>query len=156
MDKIEYSVCNETYLDIIGPLWEKIKEHHRVKSKYFSERYSQITFNDRKKVFLEKAKSGAVRIDLAKDLNRDKYVGYCVSSITGDNEGEIDSIYVEADYRRMGIGDCLMKKTLEWMDTLSVEIRKIVIAVGNEEAISFYERYGFFPLFTTVMQKSDR
>ena len=113
MSKIEYIESNEKDLDIIAPLWEKLNEHHRINSKFFSERFSQLTFYTRKKAFLEKARSGAIRIDLARDLDRNEHIGYYLSSITKENEGEIDSIYIEENYRRLGIGDCFMKKALE-------------------------------------------
>jgi len=85
------------------------------------------------------------------DSDSNQYVGYCISSITKDNEGEIDSIFIEENYRRLGIGDCFMKKALEWMDKQSVKTKRIVIAYGNEEAMAFYSRYGFAPLFTVLL-----
>ncbi len=156
MNKIEYIESNEKDIETIAHLWEKLNEHHRKNSKYFAERFSQLTFHTREKVFLEKAKSGTLRIDLARDLDSNQYIGYCISSITKDNEGEIDSIYIEENYRRLGIGDYFMKKAVEWMDNRSVKTKKIVIAFGNEEVIEFYSRYGFLPLFTTVIQLSGK
>lgn len=141
---IEYIEINEKDVDIIGPLWERLIEHLRVNSKYFSERLSQHSFHTRKKDIFEKAKSGAVRIDLARDLARNQFIAYCISSITKENEGEIDSIYVEDNYRRLGIGDCFMKKALSWIDAQSVETKKIVIVSGFEKVIAFYSRYGLF------------
>ena len=43
----------------------------------------------------------------------------------------------------MGIGDALMQRSIRWMDEKGVKTKKVVIATSNQEAISFYERYGF-------------
>jgi predicted GNAT family N-acyltransferase len=45
----------------------------------------------------------------------------------------------------MGIGQELIKRSLNWMDTENVEDMKIVVATGNEELLPFYQLFGFFP-----------
>ena len=93
-----------------------------------------------------------MRIDLARDIKTDKLIGYCVSTVNQDKQGEIESIYIEKDYRRRGIGGNFMKKALAWMDGLSVTKRVIGVAAGNEEAFPFYARYGFYPRVTILKQ----
>ncbi len=130
---------------MVGDLWKKLNDDHRERSPHHANHYYGMTFEGRKKHLLEKSRNGALRVDLARDTKTNKLVGYCVSTVSETGQGEIDSIYVEADYRSLGIGDAIMKRVLAWMDVLAVTKRMVEVASGNEEAIAFYHRYGFYP-----------
>jgi ribosomal protein S18 acetylase RimI-like enzyme len=153
MAKIEYTETDKQGLDSIGPLWQKLIEYHKARSpQRFSGHYAVMTFDLRKKQLLEKSSKGSMRIDLARDTETGELVGYCVNTISGDRHGEIESIYVESDYRKSGIGENLMKRALKWMDDLSVTRKIVVVGVGNEEVFSFYSRYNFYPRATILEQ----
>ncbi len=156
MPNIKYRVIDQRELDLIGPLWEKLKEHHvsRAHSPDQAEHFARMTFDARKKGLLEKARKGTLRLDLALDSERNQIIGYCVSTVSEEMQGEIESIFVEADYRRQGVGGSLMQQTLKWMDSLRVAHRIIGVAVGNEEVLGFYARYNFYP--TTLILHSGR
>ncbi len=78
-------------------------------------------------------------------------MGYCISGINNERMGEIKSIFVSETYRRIGIGDVLMQKALDWLEKRGVE--KIVeVAAGNEKAWGFYAHYGFLPRKTMLKQ----
>ena len=152
MLKIEYTVTDQRDLDLIGHLWEKLNEHHRVRSPHWAGYYARMTFDLRKKELLEKSSNGTMRIDIAKDGNTGVLVGYCVSTVSEKKGGEIESIFVEKDYRMHGIGDDFMKKALAWMDSLSVADtdRVIGVAAGNEDAFTFYSKHNFYPRVTRL------
>jgi ribosomal protein S18 acetylase RimI-like enzyme len=159
MPKIEYSVTDRNDIDLIGPLWEKLNQHHRVRSPHHAAHFARMTFDLRKKVLLEKTGKGTMHIDLAKDTDTGTIVGYCLSTVSKEKEGEIQSIFIEKDYRLHGIGDNFMKKAIEWMDGLAVTKRTIAVAAGNEEVFAFYSRYNFYPRFTILQNTtlySDR
>ena len=80
-------------------------------------------------------------------------VGYLVSAITPDGTGGIESIYIENDFRGQAIGDRLMRKALDWLDSMKVHTRLIDVAVGNERAYKFYARFGFYPRVVTLKQR---
>jgi ribosomal protein S18 acetylase RimI-like enzyme len=82
-------------------------------------------------------------------------VGYCVCSITREKVGEIESIFVEAEYRSRGIGTGLMKQALEWMDRSGAEKKRVFVADGNEQAYGFYRRFGFSPRMMMLEQRSE-
>jgi diamine N-acetyltransferase len=150
-NKIEYIETDRQELDSISFLWEKLREHHRVRWPYKDDvTYPIITWEMRKKDLLEKTSKGHLHIDSARDSKTGKLIGYCVSSVNEDRQGEIESIFVESDYRRCGIGDNFMKKALKWMDDISVSKRIIGVGAGNEEVFPFYARYGFFPGVTIL------
>jgi len=149
---IEYSVTDKEGIDIVAPLWEKLNEHHGSISRHFSFDYSDRKWVNRKKEFLGEATD--LRVDVARDTDTGELVGYCVSSITSDRLGEIDSIFVESDYSRLGIGDHLILNALNWMKELSVTRILVQVMVGNEEVQPFYHRHGFLPR-TMIMMKID-
>ncbi|AUB55425.1 GNAT family N-acetyltransferase [Methanobacterium subterraneum] len=143
MSIVKFIETNQLNLDLIQPLWEKLNEHHRRQKSDFKDHYANFTFQERKKVLLNKARDGDMLICLAEDERSGIFVGYSVTTISSENVGEIDSIYVGGEYRLQGIGNELMKRSLGWMDKKGVNSRKVVVATSNQEAISFYERYGF-------------
>ena len=150
--KINYFHGDETLLDQIKPLWEALNEHHRQYSSDFKEHYCRMTFEKRKADLLKKAALGKMRIDLAADKAAGQNVGYCVSSLDSEKTGEIESIFVDAAYRRTGIGDSLMKNALSWIEQEGAVAKIVEVAAGNEKAFGFYGRYGFLPRKTVLKQ----
>ena len=78
--------------------------------------------------------------------------GYCVSSLDSEKTGEIESIFVDATYRRTGIGGSLMENALSWMNQEGAVAKIVEVAAGNEKAFGFYGRYGFLPRKTVLKQ----
>ncbi len=148
--KITYDTIGIDRIDIIKPLWEKLNEHHRIRSPHFSEYYERFSFEKR----CEKFRSGdlALRIEVATDSTRSQHAGYCISTIDAENRGEIDSLFVEEEYRGEGIGDAFVRSALSWFGGHRVKVRSIVVGEGNEGVIGFYERYGFHPAYRTLKQ----
>ena len=144
IEYIDY-LDNEQGLNLIKPLWERLNECTGIHSQHFCRYYSGRTFEPRKKYFIETSKLGALHIDLAKDLETRELIGYCVSTISEDNRGVVESIYIEPNYRQHGIGGNLMGRALCWMDSLSVKSKTLSVAVGNEEVFRFYSHYNFYP-----------
>lgn len=142
MTEISYIEVDEAGLDQIEPLWTKLIEHIRARSVYFGKWFESRAFEQRKSELLRKASAGKLHIDLAVDGGA--YVGYCVSSVC-DRVGEIDSIFVQKSHRSLGIGGEMMKRALSWMEREKAMKVNIAVSVGNEEALPFYQHYGFFP-----------
>ena len=151
---ISYIELDNEHIDSIRLLWEKLRDHHKELSPYFSERYVELTFQERKDDLLEKSEKGILRIDTAYDEAAEQYIGYCISSISDEKVGEVDSIYLDKKYRSSGIGDALMKRSLDWMDQNGVETKRIMVAAGNENTLAFYGRYKFFPKHIILEQSN--
>ena len=149
---IKYFETDEKDLDRIKDLWNKLRLQHQLKSKHFSRDYENIVFEVRKQQLLKKSEKWVFKVDLVFD--HDHIVGYCVSSVSND-KGEIDSIYIEEKYRSVGIGDKLMKRALSWMDIMGVKNKEILISVGNDDTIEFYNRYGFYPKHILLKQPEN-
>ena len=142
---IIYIELDNDQIDSIRPLWEELREHHKELSPYFPERYVELTFQERKEDLFKKSENGILRIDAAYDEAAEQFIGYCISSISDETVGEVDSIYLTKEYRSSGIGDVLMKRSLNWMDQKGVETKRIMVAAGNENTLAFYSKYRFFP-----------
>ena len=155
MAEIEYTVTDRHGLDLIAPLWRKLLEHHAGRSIHFSEQMAAMTYEERKNQLIEKSHDGELRIDLAHDKEADKLIGYCIGTISEDRRGEVESIYVEPDYRRAGVADIMLRRCLAWMEEKSVRKKVLVIAVGNEEVMPLYERHAFFPRAIIMEQVED-
>ena len=152
MIKIEYTETSEQGLDLIAALWQKQLEYHKSLSQHFPGYLDKMTFSLRKKGLLEQSREGAIHIGFAREADTRELVGYCISTISGDRQGEIESIYIEPDYRGSGIGDNLMKRALRWMDEYPVAKKVLAVGAGNEDVFAFYSRYNFFPRTTMLEQ----
>jgi ribosomal protein S18 acetylase RimI-like enzyme len=148
--KLEYIEGKEELLEEIDFLWEKLNEMHKAKSKYFSKKFESFKFEKRKVGLIEKGRNGDIKVITVKDLVESKLIGYLICSIDRNNNGEIDSLYVESEYRGYGIGDKLMESSLNWFEKNNIKKIRIGVAVGNEEVLTFYGRYGFYPSVTIL------
>ncbi len=152
MVNIDYIETGPEGIDQIRPLWEHLVLHHGKKSPYFKDFYETFTFEKRRADLLHKSNGGLLRVDIAKDRDTGKNIGYCVSTVK-ENEGEIDSIFIDHDYRSEGIGSAFMERALAWMDGQHTSVKRVAVAVGNEDAFGFYEKFGFLPRQVILEQK---
>lgn len=136
-------------LDLVEPMWYKLNRHHEEMSKYFKERYRNFKFENRKHKLL--LGDMLINIDLIK---KDKiYVGYCISSINKEHIGEIESLFIEEEYRKYGLGDSIMKRALKWLEEKGAKSKMIGVAEGNEEVLEFYKKYGFYKRTIILQEK---
>ncbi|MBU3143839.1 GNAT family N-acetyltransferase [Clostridium sp. CF012] len=130
-------------IELIKPLWEQLNCVHFKKSIYFKSKFEKFTFDKRVKSIYEKAQTGTIKIDMLWNSETENYVGYCLSSIE-DNLGEIESIFIEDQYRKFRLGGKLMESSLSWFELNGITNIQIGVAYSNDEALPFYERYGFY------------
>lgn len=137
------SICGGLeLLPLVKPLWEALREHHGRISKDFSKSIRQRTFDERLADFESKASNHNFRIELIKVNPSQPPIGYCISSVSNELVGEVESIFIEETYRGRHIGDILMKNALNWMDEHGIKTKRINVAAGND-VLGFYEKYGF-------------
>lgn len=149
-DKIKYETGGIELIPFVVPLWEQLNKLHMNNSINFTKRFNNFTFEDRKNSFEKEGKK--LFIILVKDSNIDEYIGYLISSTSKENVGEVESIYINYEYRGLQIGDVLMKKSLAWMNSKGAKKIIIGVAAGNEEVYSFYKKFGFYPKVTILEQ----
>ena len=143
MDRFEFIEGGIELIDYVKPLWEKLNKLHEDNAQYFKEKFKNNTFDARKSKFLD-YNNFTVKVDLIKEVKSSEYIGYCVSTVNKDLIGELDSLYIEGDYRKYGLGDKLMQSALGWFDKNHVKTKVIAVAEGNEDVLAFYRKYGFY------------
>jgi diamine N-acetyltransferase len=150
--KINYHIGDQTMLNEVRSLWEELNQYHCERSEHFKEHYLNMTWQKRRYTLLKRATGGALYVEFAQDEKMGRQVGYIICSVNVDKTGEIESIYVQAPYRGLGIGDKLMTDSLAWMERNGVNEKQVEVSVGNEVAWGFYGRYGFLPRKTLLKQ----
>ncbi len=129
-------------IELIKPLWEQLNALHCEKSVNFKKRFETYEFEKRMEGIIQKAERGIIKLDILFDDEKNKYAGYCLSSIE-DCKGEIESIFIEKEYRKSGQGGKLMESALRWFNDKNIYDIKINVVYNNSDALPFYERYGF-------------
>jgi diamine N-acetyltransferase len=154
MITIEYRETDISEIHLIQPLWIQLNDYVCARATTFRTHFEQMTFEDRKSYFEKIAITGSLRIDLAFDpLRCGGYFGYCVSSLSMEKNGEIESIFVHENYRSRSIGSGLVKRALAWFDESGSVRNRVSVSEGNEAAWDFYKKFGFSPRLTVLEQK---
>ncbi len=141
-------------LDLVKPLWEKLNDLHESLSPNFKERFQRMNWDKRKSNLISKA--GKFLLEYVIENKNNKIVAYCISTIEKENEkvGEIDSIFVEKELRKSGIGKQLMDNAINWLISQNTETQRLLVGVGNEKVIDYYHQFDFHPLHI-VLQRKD-
>lgn len=133
----------------VRPLWEELRKFHGQHSSHFSKELSGRDFEERKNEIKEKAYQ--FQINIIRYENED--IGYCITTISVDRCGEIDSLFVKENFRKNGLGKRLTDLALNWMDKENVKEKSIFVIAENEKAIEFYRQFDFFPRNVHLYQK---
>jgi ribosomal protein S18 acetylase RimI-like enzyme len=157
--KVRYKVIPREDIEVVEPLWHKLNDHHMARSTHFAPFYDMFTFNQRMEKFRDR--TIRVRIDVALIDNEvekpskapkgykpkldGKMIGYSLSSVNKRAEGELDSLFVDREFRRMGIGTNLAKRSFAWMDKEGALTKSLSVIYGNEEVLPFYRKFKFYP-----------
>ena len=139
----------------VRPLWEKLNAHHADLSPRFGEAMRVRTFDIRKQKLLAKGGADRIRVDLVSVGLDEPAVAYCISTVSDDGVGEIDSIYVKEDLRGQGVGSELMRRALAWLDSKKVAAKIVSVMSDNDEALAFYRRFSFHPRTILLQEIRD-
>ena len=139
-------------LSSIKYLWEKLREIHWEDSRYFKDRYRNMTFEMRCHKF-ELLDDDNLLIELIRD--GETTVGYCISSIK-EGIGEIDSLFIEETHRNRGYGEELVDSAINWLNQKNCEKIILSVAYGHESVLRFYEKLGFYPESTLLQLRKTQ
>jgi diamine N-acetyltransferase len=146
---IKFSTINKNQLNLIKQLWEKLNIIHLNDSKYFKDHYETFTFEKRCEKF-NLIDDNNIRIEIIEDQG--EILGYCISTIENDN-GEIDSIFVEDGYRKYGYGGQLLENGIKWLKYNNCKQIVVSVAEGHESVFEFYKKHNFYPRLTYLYLK---
>jgi ribosomal protein S18 acetylase RimI-like enzyme len=138
-------------IDLIQPLWEKLSRYEGDLSARLKDYFYHRSFAVKKETILKAICEGCLKLDLLRPLDSSQIVGYCLSTIDRQNAGEIQSFYIEPDFREQGTGRLLFQRALDWMAGKGVEKRTLWVVFENKRAIRFYNTFNFYPLSTTLL-----
>ena len=135
-------MIREIHSEETGKLYECLEalaEHHNKVSVHFKGCYPLIPSEQKIKQFEHELKQGRSRIAVAE--NADKVIGFCKIN-TDVSPGVLEYLVVLDQERGKGYGASFMDWALNVFRELG--IRDIdVKAVYGDEAIQFYQKYGF-------------
>ena len=150
-----YRVVGESRLDAVQPLWQKLRAYHARLPWRFAAEMHDSKFEPRKQELLAKAASGKLRIELVSKPLDMADVAYCISTVSVDGRGEVDSLFVDEGFRNRGIGSELLRRAIAWLESAGATSKLVTVAHGNEEALALYERFGFYPRAIVLQQNRD-
>ena len=136
-------------IDEIEPLWRELNSHHHEKSKNFKEHFSSFTFAERSKKLL-----AVDELVIFAARKNSELVGYCIAS-SNNGTGEIDSLYIKPQFRGASLGKLLTESAMLWLSGLNCSQISVSVVDGNEEAIPFYEKFGFKKRFDVLQIKKS-
>jgi len=142
-------------LDLVKPLWERLVHFHVDLSTHFKNRFENADWTKRKERLIRCCKD--ISLHYVVEEKRGNIVGYCISTIDKEDDkiGEVASIYVQQEYRGLGLGTQLMTKATEWLQSQGAQTQKLFVGAGNESVLDFYRRFGFVP-WRIELQQVDR
>jgi ribosomal protein S18 acetylase RimI-like enzyme len=144
-----FSTISKIDLPCIKNLWQKLNDLHMNSSIHFKEHYKAFSFEERCGKFID-TPDDRIRIEIIRD--NETCVGYCI--VTIDNAtGEIDSLYVEPDYRNYGLGAKLVNNCSRWLKENGCRHIGVSVAAGHESVFGFYRKFNFFPRKTWLQLK---
>jgi len=146
-----YRTVGADGIDAVRPLWEKLRAYH---APLFNER-PPFVFEPRKLGILGKAAAGKLLIELVRTASPATDIAYCISTVSADGCGEVDSIFVEEQFRGGGVGSELLRRALAWLDRAGASSKVVTVAHGNEGALALYRRFGFHPRTVLLQQRHD-
>ena len=129
-------------------LWNELNSYHYEVSTHFKKYFEIFTFEKRIQELIKKEKLKIFVVEF-----EGQYIGYCIVTVN-NGQGEVDSIYIQAEYRNNKLGEQLMRKTLEWFKAHQCNEIRIKVAEGNESVLEFYRKYGFFERFVVIQNNT--
>lgn len=137
----------------IKDLWTELNKLHIEKSVNFKSKYDSFKFEERFDPLLHDNSHSKFNFDVLFDNKEMKNIGYCLSSITEDS-GEVQSLFVLNEYRRMGLGDKLFNSAMDFFEDNNIEKIFIKVVYNNEKALGFYKKHGFLVSAYTLTNTS--
>ena len=142
-------------IDSVEPMWRHLTLHAAERSRHFRRYFSEKSFQERKRELETKAERGPLLIEVALDPGARTDLGYCISSVDGDGVGEIESLFVSELARKRGVGDKLVRRSVEWMERQGARTIVVFTVYGSEEVLPFYQRFGFQPKMVLLERKEQ-
>ncbi|MBN2434670.1 MAG: GNAT family N-acetyltransferase [Spirochaetes bacterium] len=141
-----FRLIDKQQFSLIRELWEELNKIHYNDSVNFKNYFESFTFDQRIKAF-ESIEDKNIRIEIVQI--KDEIIGYCISTITKET-GDIQSLFVDSEYRSHGFGEKLVNNALAWFRSAGCNSYQVTVAEGHESVFGFYKKMGFYPRKTVL------
>jgi ribosomal protein S18 acetylase RimI-like enzyme len=126
-------------IDQIAGLWRQLEDMHVV---YDAELGKERRYRDwaerRAELILLSSHMYLLQV-----LQDDEVHGYCISTLTADGLGDVESIFVAEAKRGNGWGLRLLRNSLVWFDEAKAREVQLLVHPMKLRAIEVYRRLGF-------------
>jgi ribosomal protein S18 acetylase RimI-like enzyme len=149
----------EERLPELEPLWRAMHAHHRDLEDVPPVRPFEDSWARRQEQYRGWLRSGE-GIVLVAERDGGQPVGYVALTIgdgpstwdVGDRAAEIESVAVIESERSSGVGAALMEAAIEAARSAGATAIGVGVVHSNADAIRFYERAGFKPLYVQMLR----
>ena len=111
--------------------------------------YLHSQYNDG---LVAKTSDGKLHIQLVYPSNKDNPIGFCITSLSNNGIGEVEALYILDKDRGNNLGTKLLQRSLQWMKEHNALEQKLIVAAGNEQVFSFYQKFRFYPGYTALFR----
>lgn len=152
MNSFQFKVGSIELLPYCQNLWELFIQNQIQNAGEMSDGVAAYLQSQRDGGLLAKISDGKLHIQLVYASNHQDPIGFCITSLSSDRIGEVEALYVLDKYQGNNLGTQLLQNSLQWLEANNVLEHKLIVAAGNEQVFSFYQKFGFFPGYTTLFR----
>jgi ribosomal protein S18 acetylase RimI-like enzyme len=148
----QFQVGSIELLPYCQNLWELFIENQIQNAGEMADGIAAYLQSQRDGDLLAKTNDGKLHIQLLYTSNHQEPIGFCITSLSSDRIGEVEALYILEQYQGNNLGTKLLQNSLQWLEENNVSEQKLIVAAGNEQVFSFYEKFGFSHGYTTFFR----
>ncbi len=152
MNSFQFKVGSVELLPYCQNLWELFIENQIQNAGEMADGIAACLQSQRDGDLLAKTDDGKLHIQLVYTSNHQDPIGFCITSLSSDRLGEVEALYVLDQYQGNHLGTKLLETSLQWLEVNNALEQKLIVAAGNEEVFSFYQKFGFYSGYTTLFR----
>jgi ribosomal protein S18 acetylase RimI-like enzyme len=152
MNSFQFKVGSVELLPSCQNLWQLFIENQIKNAGEMADGVAAYLQSQRNGDLLAKTNDGKLHIQLVYTSNHEDAIGFCITSLSSDRIGEVEALYVVDKYQGNNLGTKLLQNSLQWLEENNALEQKLIVAAGNEQVFSFYEKFDFSHGYTTFFR----
>ena len=151
-NSFQFQVGSTELLPSCGNIWQLFIQNQIKNAGRMSDGISAYLQSQYDGGLVAKTSDGKVHIQLVYTQAKDNPIGFCITSLSSNRIGEVEALYILDEYQGNNLGTTLLQRSLQWMEAHNVLEQKLTVAAGNEQVFSFYQKFRFYPGYTTLFR----
>jgi diamine N-acetyltransferase len=152
MNSFQFKEGSSELLASCGTLWELFISNQAESAGDMSVGVEEYIRSLQNNGLLQKTQDGKLQVQLVFVDDEEEPIGFCITSLTQERVGEVETLFVLESYQGNKLGGQLFQNALAWMEKEGATEQRLVVAVGNEKVFDFYAKYRFFPGYSTLFR----